>query len=108
MEQVLDGKLTIPQAAQTLNLSERQVKRLKGGMQKEGVAFLAHKNRGRKPKHALPQKVCDQVVNMAQNEYRGASCEHIAELMELAVERQKNPFARVLMALQCLHNRLVL
>ncbi|WP_207666922.1 helix-turn-helix domain-containing protein [Desulfofundulus salinus] len=60
MEQVLSGKLTVRQAAQLLGLSERQVKRLKGGMQKEGVAFLAHKNRGRKPGHAVPKSVCDK------------------------------------------------
>lgn len=81
IEQVLSGKLTVRQAAQLLGLSERQVKRLKGGMQKEGVAFLAHKNRGRKPSHAVPKSVCDKVIQLAQNEYRNASCEHMAELL---------------------------
>lgn len=57
MEKVVSGKMTIQQAAENLNLSERQIKRLKKGMKQEGVAFLAHKNRGRKPKHAIPQEV---------------------------------------------------
>lgn len=43
MEQVLEGNLTIKQAAEMLQLSERQVKRLKKGMKEEGVVTLAHK-----------------------------------------------------------------
>ena len=63
MEQVLAGKATIAQAALVLGLSQRQVKRLKGGMLKEGIAFLAHKNRGLKPKNALSQQCRDQIVS---------------------------------------------
>lgn len=81
MEQVLHGKLTVRQASELLGLSERQVKRLKGGMKQQGVAFLAHKNRGRKPKHAVPEEVCDRVVALAQYEYHGASCTHMADLL---------------------------
>lgn len=47
MEQVLQEKLTIRLAAECLNLSERQVKRLKKGMREKGVAALMHGNRGR-------------------------------------------------------------
>ncbi len=38
MEQVLEGKLTIRLAAEHLNLSERQVKRLKKILQKVGLS----------------------------------------------------------------------
>ena len=85
MEQVLAGKLTVRQAAQLLGLSERQVKRLKGGMKKQGVTALAHKNRGRKPKHAISSTVRDQVIYLALNDYYGASCEHMAELLPVMV-----------------------
>ncbi len=83
MEQVLAKKVTITQAAELLGICERQVKRLKGGMLKEGLAFLAHKNRGLKPKHALSQETRDQIINHALQDYRKASCEHMAELLEL-------------------------
>lgn len=83
MEQVLQGKLTIAQAAQLLGLSERQVKRLKGGMKVNGAAALAHKNRGRKPKHAVSGEVRDLVIHLALNDLAGASCEHMAELLAL-------------------------
>jgi transposase len=81
MEQVLAGKVTIAQAALVLGLCGRQVKRLKGGMLKEGAAFLAHKNRGLKPKNALSQQCRDQIISRALGDYRGASCEQMAELL---------------------------
>ena len=43
MEQVIARKVTVAQAAELLGLCEREVKRLKGGVLKEGMAFLAHK-----------------------------------------------------------------
>jgi hypothetical protein len=44
-------------AAGVLNLSERQIKRLKAGVKKEGEVFVIHKNRGRKPKHTIPSEI---------------------------------------------------
>lgn len=82
MEQVLAGKATIAQAALALGLSQRQVKRLKGGMLKEGTAFLAHKNRGKKPKHALSQQSRDQIISNALGDYRNANCQHMSELLK--------------------------
>lgn len=81
MEQVLAKKLTIRQAAEQLGLSERQIKRLKKGMKQEGVAFLAHKNRGSKPKHAIPRDVKEQVISLVLDKLKDASCEHISELL---------------------------
>ena len=71
----------IAQAALVLDLSKRQVKRLKGGMLKEGTAFLAHKSRGKKPKHALSQQCRDEIISHVLNDYRDASCEQMAELL---------------------------
>jgi len=81
MEQVVDGKVTIRQAAELLGLGERQVKRLKGRLLKEGVAALAHKNRGRKPAHAVPQHVRDRVIELSQGLYHDASCQQMSELL---------------------------
>lgn len=81
MERVLASKVSVRQAAILLGLSERQVRRLKKGMIQEGAAFLAHKNRGRKPKHAITQDVRDQIISLALNEFKDASCEHMAELL---------------------------
>ena len=69
MEQVLQGSLTIRQAAEMLQLSERQVKRLKKGMKQEGVVALAHKNRGRTPKHTISKDIKDMVCSLAMSIY---------------------------------------
>jgi len=53
ISRVVDGVMTIIEAANMLGLSERQIKRLKKGVQTEGANALVHKNRGRSPKHAL-------------------------------------------------------
>jgi len=81
IEKVMSGELLIREAAHLLGLSERQVKRLKKGVKIQGHAFLAHKNRGRKPIHAVPKDVADQVVSLVTDPLKGASCEHISELL---------------------------
>jgi len=50
VEQLVKGTITVSQAAMLLSLSERQVKRIKKGVKEQGLSYLAHKNRGRKPK----------------------------------------------------------
>ena len=81
MEQVLEGKVTIKQASYVLGLSERQIKRLKAGVRERGIAALAHGNRGRKPKHATSKEVKEAIVKLAMGKYRGASYQHMSELL---------------------------
>ena len=78
MEQVMQGKITVRQAAEILGLSERQIKRLKAGIKEKGLAALAHGNRGRKPKHAVPNDVRTRIVELALGEYRDASYQHMS------------------------------
>ncbi|MGI9863091.1 ISNCY family transposase [Moorella naiadis] len=82
IEQAVNGKITNRQAAEVLDLSERQVIRLKERMKAEGVAGLAHKNRDRIPKHAVPKKTKEKVVMLARGPLRDASCQQVAELLE--------------------------
>ena len=56
IQKAIHREITVKEAAEALGLSERQVIRLKGGVSKEGPEFIVHKNRGRKPKHAI----CDE------------------------------------------------
>jgi len=80
---LLDGKMTISEAAEILSLSERQVKRIKKGVKEHGEAFVIHKNRGRKPKHALTDEVKNLVVNLKKSEkYSKANFSHFQELLE--------------------------
>lgn len=61
---LLNGKMTISEAAEILALSERQVKRLKKGVKEQGDAFVIHKNRGRKPPHAVAEETKNLIVKL--------------------------------------------
>jgi len=81
IKSLIDDKMTSRDAAEVLNLSERQIKRLKAGVKKDGEVFVIHKNRGRKPKHTIPGEIGDQIVFLARNKYKGVNYTHLAELL---------------------------
>jgi len=81
MEQLLEGKITVRQASDLLGLSQRHIKRLKAKVRERGMAALAHGNRGRKPKHAVPQEIKEAIVSLATGKYSGASYQHMSELL---------------------------
>lgn len=83
INQVLDGVLTIKEAAQALDLSTRQVMRLKKGVKEQGPQFVIHKNRGRRPVHAFSEQFKKKVVKLKeQTPYSGANFTHFTELLE--------------------------
>ncbi len=57
INQTIDKVITIKEAAELLNLGERQVIRLKKRVLKDGPSFIIHKNRGKKPMYAI----CDEL-----------------------------------------------
>jgi len=83
VEKILDGQMTNGEGAAALGLSERQVIRLKKKYQLgEGAKELVHKNRGRKPKHALTEEVKEKAVALYTVKYHGSNNCHFAELLE--------------------------
>ncbi|HOV79852.1 MAG TPA: ISNCY family transposase [Bacillota bacterium] len=98
---LLDGKMTISEAAEILGLSERQVKRIKKGVKEYGEAFVIHKNRGRKPPHALTDEVQNLVVNHKKSEkYSKANFSHFQELLfeYESISLSKSSFYRILVS----------
>ena len=71
LNRVERGGLTGEEAAGLMGLSVRQVRRLLAGYRKEGIAALAHGNRGRSPVHRLPEDTRKRVVTLAQGPYHG-------------------------------------
>ena len=65
--QVIDRVISIREAAELLNISERQVIRLKKGVREEGPGFISHKNRGRTPSHAISEELKDTTVNVQKS-----------------------------------------
>ncbi|WP_164553313.1 helix-turn-helix domain-containing protein [Brevibacillus marinus] len=81
IDRLIQKTITTRQAADLLGLSTRQVYRLKNRMRKEGAEGLIHKNRGRKPKHALSDKQREAIMALYQSErYKGSNDHHFAEL----------------------------
>lgn len=48
----------------------------------EGAEGIAHKNRGRKPAHAIPEKVRKHVAELYQSKYYGSNNIHFTELLQ--------------------------
>ncbi len=83
IDKILTGSMTIREAAEYLDLSVRQVIRLKKGVEENGAAALIHKNKGRKPAHAIPDEVKKAIVALKMSDkYKEANFKHFQELLE--------------------------
>ncbi len=79
---VIEGKVTIQQAAEDLDLSERQIKRLKKGVQQQGPESLIHSNTGRKPSHAVTDQLKAAIIRLkGQEPFINANFTHFQELL---------------------------
>src|ERR1035437_5247267 len=79
LNQVESKQMAVDQAAVLLNITPRQVWRLLAGYRREGVAGLAHGNRGRKPVNALPEELKAEVLQLAESKYVGFNHTHFTE-----------------------------
>jgi Transposase and inactivated derivatives len=83
VEKILAGQMTNTEGAAALGLTRRQVIRLKNRYVNEGGAqALAHRNRGRKPKHALSEELKDHIAELYTTKYHGSNNCHFVELLE--------------------------
>lgn len=80
LEHVMNGGLTIEQAAAVLTLSTRQVGRLLV-RSADGQASLVHGNRGRPPANRLDDGLRARLVELATTTYDGVNRAHLAELL---------------------------
>jgi transposase len=82
IDKVIDGQLTIVEAAAALGITTRQVIRLKKGVIAEGAQFLIHKNSNRKPSNSLDQSLVNRIITLKQSDlYSGANFAHFRELL---------------------------
>jgi transposase len=83
ISRLIEGSITTLEAAESLGLSERQIKRLKKGVMEEEPAFLIHKNTGRKPVHAISDDLAKKIIELRNHEnYKDANFLHFQELLE--------------------------
>ncbi len=83
--QVLNGvmghQIAIEEAAEIMGVSERHVWRILAAYKKEGAAALAHGNRSRLPRNAIPEETRAEVVALARTRYQGTNHTHLTELL---------------------------
>lgn len=71
VRQVLDKKLKQIEAADKLNLSYRQTKRITQRVRKEGDCGIIHRLRGKPSNRKLPQGLKEKVINLYRKRYHG-------------------------------------
>jgi hypothetical protein len=69
VRQVLDKKLKQIEAADKLNLSYRQTKRITKRVKKEGDCGIIHRSRGKPSNRKLPQSLKEKVINLYRKKY---------------------------------------
>lgn len=82
LEKLCSGEKTNQEAAQDLKLSVRQIQRIKQAFRLKAHEALVHGNKGRKPVHALSEELKNLIAQKAEGDYKGTSCQHMAELLE--------------------------
>ena len=68
IKQCIDGYKTVAEAAQDLNLSIRQIFRLKKGVIENGEEFLIHKNRGKTSPKAFEPSIPTKIIELKKSE----------------------------------------
>jgi transposase len=82
VQAVMDGRLTVAEAAHVLDLSERQIYRALAAARDEGLTGLVHGNRGRAPWNKSDEAVWESVLRLVQERYTDVNDRHLQELLE--------------------------
>jgi transposase len=92
IENAVGGRLSVSEAAGLLQLSERQVQRLKRRYRPDSVAWVQHGNRGRPMPWALPASLRRTILELARGKYQGFNDSHLCEKLrsqeKLVVSRE--------------------
>ena len=79
IENAVAGRLSVSEAARLLQLSERQVQRLKRSFCPDSVDWVHHGNRGRPMPWALPAVLRRSILKLARGRYAGFNDSHLCE-----------------------------
>jgi transposase len=98
IENAVDGRLSVSEAACLLQLSERQVQRLKRRYRADSVAWVHHGNRGRPMPWALPAALRRTILDLARGKYLGFNDSHLCQKLntEEKLEVSRETVRRIL------------
>jgi transposase len=82
LERLLAGSMTHLEAAETLGVGSRQLRRLKTKYIQKGELGLIHGNRQRRPKNAIPEELKRKVVSLYEGKYHDSNFCHLSQLLE--------------------------
>lgn len=91
LTRILSGELTMATGAASLDLSERQLWRLRVAFERDGPAGLVHGNRGRRSSRALDGSLCARIIELraSYGEINDSHfCELLAEREAIVVSRE--------------------
>ena len=94
IENAVGGRLSVSEAARLLQLSERQVQRLKRRYRPEAVDWVHHRNRGRPMPWALPTALRRTILQLARGKYQGFNDSHLCEKRRSQAQAEKRVVAR--------------
>ena len=83
---VAEGHVSLTEAAESMDVSERQARRLLDRFKEAGAAGLAHGNRGRPAPNRLAAKTRERVLELVKKKYAGFNDTHLCEVL---AEREK-------------------
>jgi len=81
IQMVIEGKMSLAEAAQSMQLSYRQAKRIKANVVAEGASGVLHHNHGRTPANKLPDELRQRVQELGQGDYAQFNDTHFTELL---------------------------
>ena len=83
INEIVNKKYNIYQASKLLNLSPRQVLRLKKAFIEKGVDGIIHKSRGKKPNNTKADKLVKKILELKKDyKYEKANFSHFKELLK--------------------------
>jgi transposase len=80
VSEVQAGRRSVAEAAEVLHLSQRHVRRLRAGFEREGAAVFMHGNRGRPPPWRIHDELRARVAELGSSRYADCNDTHLQEL----------------------------
>lgn len=81
MNLVLEGRVTVMEAANAMGLSERHSWRILKAYRERGASSLAHGNRGRRSPKVIPEELKQTMIGLARTKYIGLNHTHFSEML---------------------------
>lgn len=71
IRKAIEKRIKQREAAETLELSERHIRRLVKRIKEESDKGIIHRSRDRKPHHAIAEEIKHKVLSLCRNKYSG-------------------------------------